>query len=299
MNLHSMNIPDETVDLPAWLEKHLVGLELAGLVAELSVVSPVETQSPPTLDEVLGNDLPSMLDAGLSTVPPDRLRVLLRQPLLLLELQERILVDGGEFWRQQRRSREDVQELAERGWHSLSTAISRAANTGSQRQQATLQPGWHRRPWVVSLATAACLLVAIFAWDSFLRPHPASVASGWGWNRSGALPQDVSADVYFTQLADAANEWFKNRPETAEDLATRIGQFRQGCSTLILAEHLPLSTTDRKWLIDKCRAWAVKLDQHLTAAEADNPNVQDIRDQVDETINELIQALRTHAEGLG
>jgi len=209
------------------------------------------------------------------------------------------VIDGGDYWPQQSPNRDDVQKLAERGWHALSAATSPPSADGSQRQQATRQTAWHRQPWIVSLATAACLLIAMFIWDSFLRPQRLSVASGWGWNRSGALPQDVQADVYFARLADGADEWFKQRPKTAEDLAKRTGQFRQGCSTLILADHRPLSAEDRKWLIDKCREWAVKLDQHLAAVEADYPDVQDIRDQADETIHKLIAALRTRGKGSG
>ncbi|MBT4863886.1 MAG: hypothetical protein HON53_02035 [Planctomycetaceae bacterium] len=299
MSLHSVNIPGETADLADWLEEHLLGLELAALVAELLAVSPVEAQPPPTLDDVFGEDLSRVLDVGLSAVPPDRLRVLLRQPQLLLNLQERILIDGGDYWREQSSNRDDVQDLAESGWHSLSAALRHPASPRSQRRQVTLQMGWRRRPWIVSLATASCLLVAVFTWDAFLRPQPASVASGWGWNPSDALPQDVPADVYFTRLADGADEWFKKRPETAKDLALRISQFRQGCSTLILADHRPLSAEDSKWLIGKCREWAVKLDQYLAAAEADDPNVQEIREQTDETVHKLIQALRMRGKGAG
>ncbi len=292
-----MDIPDEAADLAAWLKEYLVGLELGALVSELSAVSAVVAQSPPTLDEVLGEELRSVLDAGLSAVSSDRMRGLLRQPKLLLDLQTRILIDGGDYWRVQSSNRVDVQDLAERGWHSLSAGLGRPTNAGYQRQQQTLQSGWYGRPWIVSLVTAACLVLAFFTWDSFLRPQPASVASGWGWNRSDALPQDVSADVYFTRLADDAHGWFKKRPVTAKSLAIRIGQFRQGCSTLILADHRPLSAADRKWLTDKCRVWAVKFNHHLIAAEADDPDVINIRDAADRTIQKLIEALRSRADG--
>ena len=56
------------------------------------------------------------------------------------------------------------------------------------------------------------------------------------------------------------------RPDDPIDLARRIGEFRQGCSVLILSPHKPLSGQDRAWLVGKCRAWAAKLDAHLAAS---------------------------------
>jgi hypothetical protein len=106
--------------------------------------------------------------------------------------------------------------------------------------------------------------------------------------------QDVSADRYLNGLADAAEDWFKKRPEKPADLARRLNEFRQGCSTLILAPHQPLAAKDRQWLVDKCRAWAVKLDRHLTDVEA-GKDVLQVRREADETVEKLIAALRTRA----
>jgi hypothetical protein len=97
-------------------------------------------------------------------------------------------------------------------------------------------------------------------------------------------------------LAAASQEWFKKRPETALELARRIGQFRQGCSTLIVAEHKPLPEDDRKWLRERCRAWAEKFDRHLAALEA-GEDVEKVREAMDATVNQLTKALRDRAQG--
>ena len=118
--------------------------------------------------------------------------------------------------------------------------------------------------------------------------------TGWGWDRPGALKSNIPADEYLNSLADSANEWFNKRPESPRDLATRIAQFRKGCSTLILADHQPLAEEDRTWLVEKCRAWAEKLDAHLVAIEA-GQEVDSVRAAADETINKLMTAMRNRA----
>ena len=125
----------------------------------------------------------------------------------------------------------------------------------------------------------------------------AVAASGWGWNRPGALADDLPPGVYLDRLADAAGEWFKKRPDDPIALARRIGEFRQGCSVLILSPHKPLSARDRAWLVEKCRAWAAKLDAHLAALEA-GASAAKVRDDADATISKLIEALRDRAKSL-
>ena len=159
----------------------------------------------------------------------------------------------------------------------------------------TVQIAWYRQPWIVSLATAAAVLLAVGIWQFVSPPQSQPVVAGWGWNRPGNLSGDVSAPAYLNQLADAAQEWFKQRPEGSADLARRIGEFRQGCSQLILAKHRPLSEADRAWLVERCRAWAGKLDAHLADVES-GKDVAQVRSDTDATVRQLIDALRKRAE---
>lgn len=152
---------------------------------------------------------------------------------------------------------------------------------------------WYRRPWLMSLATAASLVAAAILYDQF--KGPATLAIGWGWSRPGALPQDLAPATYLDRLADDAEEWFAKRLEDPSALAMRITEFRLGCSSLIAAEHRPLSADDRAWLIEKCQAWAEKLEGHLAAVEAGQDPLQ-VRAEADETVNKLIQALRERAK---
>jgi hypothetical protein len=137
--------------------------------------------------------------------------------------------------------------------------------------------------------------VAVFGWQAWQRPLPQEApVAGWGWDRPGALASHLPADEYLLHLANAAQDWFKRRPETAEGLRIRIEEFRHGCDTLIAAPHTPLAAADRAWLVERCTAWRGKLDEHLAALAAGSP-VPEVRDAADATVNKLMTALRDRA----
>jgi hypothetical protein len=204
-------------------------------------------------------------------------------------LQELILTRGGPYWDGVTARAPALDKMVDRGRQRLARETKRVS------QPATVPLRWYRRPWLVSLATAAAVLLVVVVGDRVRSALTAPPASAWGWDRPGALAENVPPDVYLARLADEAQEWFKQRPETATEVARRIGQFRQGCSTLLLAEHKPLSEAERKWLGERCRAWAEKFDQQLTALEAGEDPLQ-VRDAMDATVNQLTKALRERAE---
>lgn len=296
MRLHAVDIPDDSARLPAWLEQHLVGPQLGALVAELAAVHAPAPGPAPSLHDVLGPHEAAVLRDGLAVLPPAALRQLLVRPRLLLDLQELVLTAGGPYWEGVGGASPELDAAAERG--RLRVAEFLAADEGAPQAvpRARLPIPWYRRPWLVSAATAAAVLLAVLGYRLARPPAPPPAPSGWGWNRPGALPQDVPASVYLNRLADAAAEWFAERPDDPAAVAKRIGQFRAGCSVLIFAEHRPLSDADRQWLVERCRAWADKLDKQLEALEAGQDPVQ-VRAETDETVTKLIGALRARAGG--
>ena len=303
MRVIALEIPDDPAALAGWLERRMVGLDLAALAAELEAVHGPEPSSGAreSLDAFLGDRLGAVLERGLSALPPEALRRLLRRPRLLLELQALVLSSGDAYWRRLAEASDDLRVPVERVRRRLAEITRPAAGSGSPREAPAWRPearaaAWYRRPWFVSLATAAAILAAVVAFEqSRDRFEFAPVPTGWGWSRPGALPEASSPAAYLDRLADAAEDWFRDRPEEPVALARRIAEFRQGCSVLILAEHRPLSAEDRTWLINRCRAWAAKLDKHLADLEAgeDPPKV---RDEADATIRKLIQSLRERAK---
>jgi hypothetical protein len=301
MTLVCADIPDNAADLPTWLERQLVGGRLAELVAELTAANgPGDSRV--TLADLLKPHTEAVRTAGLVKLPGDTLRELLRQPRLLLELQEWALIEGGPYWQ-----------------HLLDTvpadpAVARGATrldeflTGTVRPAADPQPprprlAWYQQPWLVSLATAACVLAAVYAVRVAFPTPPVEKGNGtvepppvlaWGWDKPGVLKQDVPAREYLGNLARAAEEWSKQRPETAQALARRLNEFRAGCSTLILTKHEPLNERDRIWLKDRCIEWAEEITKSLAKLEEDG-QIQAVRDETDKLVEKIAKSLKDRA----
>lgn len=293
MKLHVLDIPDDAAQLAPWLERQLVGLELGELVAELEAVHGTLAPKQKSLDEITGAQLSAALQNGLSACSPNVLRQLLTNPRALLELQERIFIDGGSYWSRVPATA-DVLDIVHGSWRRLEPTLEVAPTTAAHAPIPYRARSWFAHPAFVSLATAAMLLVGVFVVDQFRTAAP----SGWGWERPGALAANVPPDEYLNRLANSADEWFKKRPESAPELAKRILEFRRGCTTLIFAEHQPLAAADREWLVERCRVWAGKLDDHLAQLEGGG-SVQDVRTQADDTVNKLIAALRERSKSVG
>jgi hypothetical protein len=289
MRLIATEIPDDPADLPGWLERQLVGLDLARLVAELEAVHGAAASSGPTLDQVLGGRRAGVLAHGLTDLPADRLPLLLRQPRLLLDLQEQILIEGGSYWDRLGPRDTEHLRLIERGRKRLAQFVSAEPVLPFRRRRAT-----YLNPWLLALATAASVLVGVVGFEWVVSRPDAGTAAGWGWSRPGALPQGGTPAAYLNRLADAAEDWFQKRPADAAGVARRIGEFRRGCTTLVHAEHRPLAPADRAWLVGKCQAWAAQLDAHLASLERGEDPVK-VRSEADETVHKLIAALRERA----
>ena len=301
MNLVAMDIPDDPARLADWLEQHLLGLDLGRLIAELSAVHPAPADRI-FVQEVLGEWLEQVLEKGLNVLPPAVLRQFLRWPGLLLDLQELIFVSGGPYWDERWQAVPELQAEVERGWQRLAAVLNNERHVEeTERELLPLRPAtpWYRRPWLVSLATAAAVLLGVFAYQRW-GPREGPVTPGsvaWGWNKPDAMPGSLPPDVYLERLADEAEEWFTKRPDDAAALAQRINEFRQGCSALIFAPHEPLAAKDRDWLVERCRTWAGKLDQHLAAIEGGTP-VEKVRGDMDATVTQIAKVLRARADTL-
>jgi hypothetical protein len=314
-----LDLPDDPAELAPWLDRKLVGLGLGRLVAELEVVHAGQAGGPaPALNAVLAGRLPAVLDTGLSALSRPALRELLRHPRLLLDLQERVLVDGGPYWAGLGADDVEVARAVAAGWPGVRTGL-RAPAAPEPKGSSTLPfvpapsaspPPYYPprdrllRAWAVLATMAASALVLLYTVEHLNPPVPETTALpanpfagrvDWGWNRPGVLVGTGPPSAYLTLLADAASEWFDERPSTPGDLALRLGELRTGCTRLIVAGHECLQPADRAWLVDRCRDWAGKLDNAVHALERDDP-VELVRSEVDATVNRLIAVLRDRAK---
>ena len=343
MSLFAMDMPETHAELVEWLEQHLVGLNLASLVAELTAVHG-RSDDGETLGDILGTQIPDVIENGLNILDTKQVRSLIRHPSHLIDLQELVLAAGSQHWSKRMTDTADDQfeRIAETGWRRVKLAI--APPTGTFKEDSETRPSSletvtgdsatqvsvptlrmteqmqtgkvaDRRTsmWRYVLAAAAMLMLGVLGLQQAgvlnlpINPgrqqvtqndppvEPAATPTGWGWDKPGAIPGEGPADAYLTQLATAADDWFKKRPDDAAGVKTRITQFRDGCSTLIDSPHDPLAVEDREWLVEKCKVWRGKLDEQLAAIDAGTDPLT-VRESTDEIVTKLMTALRTRAQ---
>lgn len=290
MKLLSLDIPDDRDSLARWIEDRLLGLDLRELVIELAALREDGTASR-SLSDICGPDLPQALESGLASLPAETLRDLLQNPQTLLELQEQVFIDGGEYWSTAEASPPHRRAI-DTGWHRLQRAIATQPATPATEDPAApsttpTSRTSRRRILTLTSTAAAALLVSGAIWMTL----PASPV-GWGFNRPDALTADLSAPDYLNHLAAAASEWFNRPPDTRESLQQRLTEFRAGCDTLLTATHPQLSDTDRTWLQENCRKWRAEIDTHLNDLKTEVPT-EVVSVAADSTI-ELLVAELTH-----
>ncbi len=298
MNALVLDMPDDPTEQAPWLDRQLVGRDLAALVAELDAIhgrAQPAPQPPPALDTVLGGNRRAVLQRGLSLLPRHALGMLLRHPRLLLHLQETVLLEGGTYWQALNRSDPGMGASVVAVWNRVATHIrSPATKHRNDFLSRSFGPAAKRRllqnrrvlAWTSVAAIAATVLALLYVGQ----PRP------WGWIRPGVLarPESESVAAYLNRLADAAHEWFDERPTTTAGLARRLGAFRTGCTRVIVADNGYLPPDHRKWLVDHCRNWASRLDEVIHDLEQRAP-LDRVQADADAIINRLIDSLRTRA----
>jgi hypothetical protein len=287
-----LTIPDDPDALPSWLEQHLLGPDLGRLVGELEVVHG-QPRNLPRLADVLGDHAAVVLADGFERLPRSTLSHLLRHPALLPELRDLVLVEGGPYWD---RYLGPEQEAAERVADAVRAAV-----------QPTLRPVGPRRSWrwlgysVTALATAAAVLLGVYllGWRPSPRspgpsPAPETAAAGWGFQQVDQLPRNASDPQTLTALADLAAEWDRQKPTNVNELAQRLFQFRAGCAALLLADDLPLSDANRRWLKLRCGDWAGAIDRDLRTLERTR-DLAGVQADADRLSTQIVRELRERA----
>jgi hypothetical protein len=330
VTLVAFTIPDDPAQLPGWLESRLVAPDIGRLVAELAAAYPERGRAIPAR-QLLGDWYRKALADGLGGVPAGVLQQLLHHPRCLLELQEAVLTEGGAYWEEVAHRAEELTPAVERGRSALDAifaaesgplapradSVAAVCDPGATRPRETpasqrpatplaeradhtpgQRPTRSYRNWALaSSALAACLLLAV-GYLTLTRPGPEVAGVSWGWAKPGGIPKQAQKPAeYLNSLAATSEEWFNKRPEDAAEVAKRISEFRAGCSRLIFSPHAALAQADRDWLVEKCRAWAKKLDDHLTELERGGDALK-VRGDADDTIRKLQGALRERATKL-
>jgi len=285
MKLVAHEIPDAAEQLAPWLEQQLVGMRLRDLVAELTAFLGRQPPSA-TLESLLGERLPTVLDRGLRKLPEPTLRSLLQNPSLLLDLQQRVFIEGGDFWNRVPRSSEQTAAV-DRGWEALQAKLSLpAAPPPLPRSTMGRLPAWTRA--VGALLAAGLLVTAtVFFWPAQAK---------WGFDRPGLVAANQPTPVFFRSLATAIEEdWTPARTADRDRLLTSLKEFRHGCDTLLADPLAHLPEKDRTFLKGRCQKWRDKIDGHIADLEQDRKTVDAVRQDASGTVQTLIKVLRDEA----
>lgn len=308
-----MEFPESRSDQVAWLESQMVGTELVAIATELQAVHGNTDSTTWSIDSWPTETIAAVRAEGLQKLNDHEFSELLKHPLRLITVQRDVLENGGPYW-DRVSAPEGVDVAISAIGETLRRTVDGTANTPPTVTTPTTSK-WSKLTWagIGALATAAALLLT----TNLGRPDPDQpiakvepvqqvpdttvAATGWGLeafaNRiadDGALAS-ADRETYLRELATAAEAWSKKKPDTAQALARRIGEFRMGCSAILMANHRPLNDDDKDWLRTRCQSWARALDGHLAAIEAGRP-VEDVRADVDSTVTKISAALIGRAE---
>jgi len=311
-----MTVPDDPAEIPRWLERRVMAPDFGLFVAELQAHFPAEANAP--CQALFNRWLPVALAEGFDSIPLNALSQLLRHPAELAAVQERIVVDGGAYWDEVAEQSDELIGAVENGRQSLDRIF--AANTASTRAKRSSPPksstamkatpsgalkqehGRGYKLWAyVSTGIAACLVVALgllaFREPAEIRVPKAQIA--WGWGKPTGLAADQSnAKSYLNKLADNVEEWSLDRPSDRSGVGMRISELRAGCTRLIHSAYGPLAADDKKWLLDHCREWAKKFDEHQQQLDGGADPIL-VRSEMDETVRTIAAALRDKAKQIG
>lgn len=292
MSIALLDIPDDPAAWPSWLEGELVSLQLHQLVAQLQLLAGHSSDA--SLQELLiDDDIANIKAGGLGVLSQQQIGSLLKNPSVLYPLQELVLSDTEGYW-QNIPCDEAHQKQADALISGIQARLD--AESGLQSEHDSL-PGpltsetpKKRTGRIALLGTLATALVIGFV----IRIQQPPPGPSWGFAKSDLANIEVATSAeYFNLLADAGNEWFNKTPANADQLKKRLETFSDGCQVLIEAPHDQLATSERDWLVTKCKAWKEKIDNLIVRIDEAPEELSQVQLEADEVVNRLVSALRT------
>ena len=292
MTIRMLTIPDDHIAWPDWLEQQLVGVQLHELIEELRIANAAASrEQSESLNDILTNQqLTFIAESGLGVLETSQIQRLLSDPEALLELQEHVLINGGDYWQ--------TIPVGTQATNSLDRIRSRLLTHEDTNASFPLQgpgekmAGWTSRRvagWVVSVVVM--LLVGVFAWRS--QPH----GSGHVLGTPGLLAsKSTSSEDYLRRISDAGETWFQQDRSSTTTLVTLLEDTSRDCQILIDARHNVLSPEERDWFVGKCRNWKAVFDETLASLRDGSITLEVARDRSDLTMMKLVSALRNGPE---
>ena len=284
MTIFITTIPDDPQEWAGWLEQHLVGLRLRDLIDELRLLP--DSSSTPLKALLSEEHLSEVRTRGLSALNVNQIRSLFGSPESLLELQEDVLFNGGDYWKSLTPA-EVVKQSIERVRSRLNKATPQDIQATRLPDRATTAAPSRSKLLVGIVSVAAILLIGVVAW----RMQPGGSGSMLG--QPGLLANNVSSSAeYLNRIADAGDEWFNQRPVDSAQLISLLQNVSSDCQILIDAEHQALTPAERDWFVTKCQNWKNDFDSTLASLRSGDLPLEAAQSAADQTMLKLVNALR-------
>ncbi len=281
----ALDMPSESDELVGWLESQLVGYELRSIVRQLEIMRDVTGDDlvdgrtwNDRLKQSMGADLTGVIASGLSVLSDEKLSELVRYPRLLLALQDRVLLDGSDYWNAKAALADDTDAVA-----------GDALGQGTNRTQGTkviLAPvqGLHRFSvangfWALA-SLAAAMLIAFFVYQS-------GPDEGRFFARHGLLNSQSTDQSFLRQLATAVQtDW----QEDDLPFGQKLRLLRDSCDQLLQADLRQLNPKVAQELKDRCLKWRNAFTANLNDLDSGGP-LDSIQTNADETVQRLTKLL--------
>jgi len=302
MSLIALDLPENTREWPNWLEQQLVGLELRDVVRQLELIGRGQLEGTwinPSLDSVLGDRRDALLETGLGSLNEAQLVSLIQHPRLLLELQEFVLIHGGDYWSKVERSTEHetlVADEKQRLSRSVTDALLQSdaptkiestirRELDDKEGSRTTSVSWQRRTWLVfAAAVAAAFLFAIL--PNFMATQP----EGHFFAHRGLLNSSLKDGEFLRQVASVvSSDWNENATDK-KALHEQLIAFRDSCDVLLAANLAQVDTAIAAEFKKRCEVWREKMVKNIDQL-ASNAPFQEVQLEANATIGKLTQFL--------
>jgi hypothetical protein len=304
-NYPALDLPDDRSQWPGWLEKHLVGLNLGKLARQLVTLG-ANRKPEISLSEWLGNSKQDILTKGLAPISEDRLQLLIRNPALLLQLQELVLLEGEDFWQKVPRTEEHLKLAEETSRKVLATIQAKTEDPAMHSNYKQLPPSVSVQPrsiaketksnfgwWATLVAVAAGLAILVF------NPLTTKPSNKFFANNQLKKTGIDSRQTLRQMAAQIRGDWQSNSTDKAT-LQQQLIAFRDSCDELIdgqLAGTLRTNGINPEQLADlqkRCRDWKTKSTELIESLVKGDP-LPPISKAADEMIGKLIGRLEAVA----
>ena len=302
MNPLALELPEDQSLWATWLDHQVVGPDLrllvrqwevlAGVTSELSSERSSEESWDQRLVSQFTDQLPKILANGLGALSQDELQRFLRQPRLLLALQEQVFMTGGPYWERLSRSESHVEETS-----GISSNVRTAVRELVRSEGATEHRGHvssameknrtqtsSRSPLrtVLMLATlAASALIAVF----LMQPRN----QGRFFDRKGLVVSSLESREFTKSLAVAIrDDWDADSPDA--EFRNQLRSLRDSCERLLAADLHQLSPAVAQDLKTRCRKWQASFSEMLDALDTGRP-VSQVRQEANQLVDRLVRVL--------